>query len=160
MSQSKSVGRIVMALVSGIALSSVAACVESDHPPVRHTSSSAVEPELSGAWYQILFDSNKTEINERGRMIVKNVAYVVANDTQTRVTVIGKTDTTGSSANNLALSQKRADQVRDALITAGVPGGRIDTSWTGERGQNVEKPNSAAEYRDRVVDITVVKLPR
>jgi OOP family OmpA-OmpF porin len=152
-----------MSLVAGVALSSMVGCAEPEHPPVRHTSSpssSAVEPELAGAWYQIYFDSNKVEIGERGRMIIKTVAYIVAHDSQARVTVIGKTDSVGSSASNLTLSQKRADQVRDALVAAGVPGGRIDTSWTGDRGQDVEKPNSAAEHRDRVVDITVVKPSR
>jgi len=113
-----------------------------------------------GGRYQIYFDSNKIEIGERGRMIVSNVAYLVANDAKTRVTVIGKTDRTGSAAENLSLSQKRADQVRDALIAAGVPRARIDTSWTGESGQDQEKPKSEAEHRDRVVDITVVKASR
>ena len=90
-------------------------------------------------------------------MIVKNVAYVVANNATTRVTVIGKTDRVGTPSANMALAHRRANVVRDALITAGVPAARIDTSWTGEGRQKVATVDDAAEPRNRVVDVTVVK---
>lgn len=142
-----------------LALALVAGCAAP--PPhqaaAKSSSSSAEAPELVGAWYQVYFDSNKTDINERGQMIVKNVAYVVANTNGARVTVIGKTDRSGDAANNMALSQKRADQVRDALIAAGVPSSRIDTSWTGEAKQEISTADNTPESRNRVVDITVVK---
>ncbi|CCG42388.1 OmpA family protein [Magnetospirillum molischianum] len=156
---SKKSGPLVVALIAIAALSTAPGCTEpEDGSPRRHTGSTP-SPELAGAWYQIFFDSNKTEIDERGRMIVQNVAYVVAHDDTTRVTVIGKTDRIGSASSNLSLSEKRADQVRNALVAAGVPSARIDTSWTGEKGQGVETPSSAAEHHDRAVDITVVKQP-
>jgi peptidoglycan-associated lipoprotein len=47
-------------------------------------------PELAGAWYEVYFDTNSIAINDRGQLIVENVAYVVANNAATRVTVIGK----------------------------------------------------------------------
>jgi OOP family OmpA-OmpF porin len=55
--------------------------------------------------------------------------------------------------------QRRADAVRDALIAAGVPADRIDTSWTGEAKQAVATANDVNEPRNRVVDVTVVKEP-
>jgi outer membrane protein OmpA-like peptidoglycan-associated protein len=74
------------------------------------------------------------------------------------VTVIGRTDRIGAPPANIALSHRRANAVRDALISAGVPAASIDTSWTGEGKQAVA--TDAAEPRNRVVDITVVKLSR
>jgi peptidoglycan-associated lipoprotein len=147
--------KILRALVPALALSLAAGCAEqaSSPPPAV----AATGPELAGAWYQIFFDTNKSEINTRGQQIVKNVAYVVANNGATRVTVIGKTDRVGAPPANLALSQRRADAVRDALIAAGVPAARIDTSWTGEGKPQVATTDEAAEPRNRVVDITVVK---
>jgi outer membrane protein OmpA-like peptidoglycan-associated protein len=41
-----------------------------------------------------------------------------------------------------------------------VPANSIDTSWTGETKQAVATADAAAELRNRVVDITVVKQPR
>lgn len=149
----------VVAATCAVAL--VSACAAPPREPQAASSKAYVppegEPELIGAWYQVYFDSNKADIDDRGQMIVKKVAYVVANTNSSRVTVIGKTDRAGDAAANMALSQKRADQVRDALIVAGVPASSIDTSWTGETKQEVSTINDMVEKRNRVVDITVVK---
>jgi OOP family OmpA-OmpF porin len=148
--------KIIQALVATLALSVAAGCTQNASPPPQ--AAAVPGPELAGAWYQIYFDTNSVDIGSRGQMIVKNVAYVVANNAQTRVTVIGKTDRVGAPPANLALAQRRANAVRDSLINAGVPAGRIDTSWTGEGKQEVATADDAAEPRNRVVDITVVKL--
>ena len=124
-------------------------------PPPQ--AAAATGPQLAGAWYQVYFDSNKAELDASGQMIVRTVASVATNNATTRVTVIGKTDRVGAPADNVALSQRRADGVRDALFAAGVPTARIDTSWTGETKQNVATANGVAERQDRVVDITVVQ---
>jgi OOP family OmpA-OmpF porin len=148
--------RIIRAAVVGVALTAAAGCAETASPPPVAVANG---PELAGAWYQVFFDTNSSTVNSRGQEIVKNVAYVVANNSTTRVTVIGKTDRVGKGRANMDLSQQRANVVRDALIAAGVPADRIDTSWTGEHRQQVATANDAAESRNRVVDITVVKQP-
>jgi OOP family OmpA-OmpF porin len=55
----------------------------------------------------------------------------------------------------MALSERRAELVRDALIAAGVPAARIDTSWLGEGKQAVPMPDDVAARRNRVVDIVL-----
>lgn len=148
--------KILRAAVVGVALTTAAGCAETaSPPPVAATNG----PELAGAWYQVYFDTNSSAIDARGRTIVEKVAYVVANTANTRVTVIGKADRVGPVRANMDLSQQRANAVRDALVAAGVPANRIDTSWTGERRQAVATPNDAPERRNRVVDVTVVKQP-
>lgn len=149
-----------------LALGMFAGCTETATAPPQAAARPAPQaatnptPELAGAWYQVLFDSNKADIDDRGHMIINTVAYVVENNAATRVTVIGRTDRVGSTTANLALSHRRADQVRDALIVAGVPAARIDTRWTGEEKQGVATDDQIAERRNRVVDITVVKEAR
>jgi OOP family OmpA-OmpF porin len=158
MFQSTKVPRI---LAATFALALVAGCADQAPRSTAKASPSPAaaeaSPELAGAWYQVFFDTNKTDIDSRGQMIVKNVAYVVANTNAARVTVVGKTDRAGDGVSNMALSQHRANQVRDALVAAGVPASRIDTSWTGEGKPEIATPNDASESRNRVVDITVIK---
>ncbi len=154
--------KISRVVIATCAVALVSACAAAPSAPQSASSKAYVppasgEPELAGAWYQVYFDSNKADIDDRGQMIVKKVAYVVANTSGSRVTVIGKTDRAGDASANMALSQKRADQVRDALVAAGVPAGTIDTSWTGESKQEISTVNDMVEKRNRVVDITVVK---
>jgi peptidoglycan-associated lipoprotein len=147
------------ALGALLVLGMLAGCAE-DMAPSSPQAAASTAPQLAGAWYQVQFDSNKSDIDARGRMIVDTVAHVVVNTAATRVTVIGKADRVGSSTDNLALSRRRADQVRDALVTAGVPAARIETRWTGEGKQDVATGDEVAEQRNRVVDITVVKETR
>ena len=126
--------------------------------PATTTTQMSSDPELAGAWYQIYFDTGKADINARGQMVIKNVAYVATNNDMTRVTVIGKTDRVGSAPINMALSQQRADHVRDALIAAGVPSSHINARWTGESQQAVPTNDDANEQLNRCVDIMVIKL--
>jgi OOP family OmpA-OmpF porin len=151
--------RILRALVVPVALSIAASCAQQASPPPQAAATDG--PELAGAWYQVYFDTNSSEINARGRKIVDTVAYIVANAGPTRVTVIGRTDRVGAPPDNMALAHQRANTVRDALILAGVPAAHIDTSWTGEGGkQAMATADDAAAPKNRVVDITVVKEPQ
>jgi len=154
----------VTVAIAAVAL--VAACggppphAQQSSAPPPATNYQGATPELAGAWYEVYFDTNSVVIDQRGRSIVSNVAYVVNNEPTTRVTIIGKTDRVGTQAANMTLSQSRANAVRAALIAAGVPSGRIDASWTGELGQDPTTTADIADRRNRVVDITVIKAPR
>lgn len=158
--------KILQAFAATLVLSFAAGCADKTAPTATAApygggsvpvAAAPGGPELAGAWYQVFFDTNSVELNERGRLVVKNVANVVANAGPTRVTVIGKTDRVGAAPANLALSHRRANAVRDALIAGGVPANKIDTDWTGEYKQQVATVDDAAEARNRVVDITVIK---
>ena len=155
--------RIALPLaIATLALSFVAGCAQQATAPAPQPTHDAATsgPELAGAWYQIYFDTGSIAINARGQMIVKNVAYVIANGGPARVTVIGRTDRVGSAPDNVALSARRANAVRDALVAAGVPAASIDTSWIGEGVQSAAAVDEAVNPRNRAVDVTVVKESR
>jgi OOP family OmpA-OmpF porin len=110
--------------------------------------------EPPGPKYQVFFETNSADIHARGRSVIQAAANAALHDAS-RVTVIGKTDRAGPPSANMALSQRRADAVRNALISAGVPVSRIDTRWSGENRPEVTTPDDTAEPRNRVVDIIV-----
>ncbi|GAB6051732.1 hypothetical protein JCM17960_05520 [Magnetospira thiophila] len=159
--------KLLGAFSAAVFLAGTAGCAQQgttqstyDRPAAAQTAAAPIsaDPELAGAWYQIFFDTSEINIDARGQMVVKNVAFVAMNNEMTRVTVIGKTDRVGDAPSNMALSKQRADQVRDALIVAGVPADHIDTRWTGETRQIVSTSDDKDEQRNRVVDITVIKM--
>jgi OOP family OmpA-OmpF porin len=137
-------------LLAAVGFATLAACADQGSPPAA-----AAAPQMAGAWYQVFFDTNESELSPRGQLIVSKVADVVTHNDEVRVTVIGRTDRAGTAAANMALSERRAELVRDALIAAGVPSARIDTSWLGEGKQDVPTPDDVAQHRSRVVDIVV-----
>ncbi len=68
------------------------------------------------------------------------------------VAISGYNDTTGDAAANAALARERAEAVRDALVAAGIPAGRI----------TLDKPRQATESKDtlaesRRVDVRVTQ---
>lgn len=65
--------KISRALVATLALSAASGCAQQASSPPH--GAAATGPELPGAWYQVYFDTNSVAINDRGQMIVKNVAY-------------------------------------------------------------------------------------
>jgi outer membrane protein OmpA-like peptidoglycan-associated protein len=71
------------------------------------------------------------------------------------VRVEAHTDSQGGDAANLALSQKRADAVRAALESAGVPKGRIQAVGRGETAPVADNGSAPGRARNRRVEISV-----
>ena len=147
--------KVLRTLTAAAALAMAASCA-----PAEKAAAPAPGAEQAGAWYQIYFEAGSSQVKDKADAIIKSVARLVATEGSSRVTVIGKTDRIGAPPANVALSRRRADAVRDALITAGVPPASIITTWTGELRPQIKATNDVDEQGNRVVDITVLKLPR
>lgn len=88
----------------------------------------------------IYFDYDKSNLTPQASTLIQEAASrALQNDIDT-VVVSGNTDTSGSSAYNQALSERRARVVRDALIANGVPADRVRTEAYGET--NLAKPTA------------------
>ncbi len=88
----------------------------------------------------VYFDYDKSNLTPEAAELIREAASrALANDIET-VKVEGNADRSGSSAYNEALSQRRANVVRDALVANGVPADRIETSAFGE--DNPAKPTA------------------
>ena len=71
------------------------------------------------------------------------------------VLIIGHTDTVGSVPDNMRLSMKRAEKVRQALIKLGIPTENIQTYGRGESELLIATPNNTKEPKNRRVEINV-----
>jgi outer membrane protein OmpA-like peptidoglycan-associated protein len=103
----------------------------------------------------VLFDTNKAELKAGGVRNVQKLADLLKEYPQRTVLVEGFTDSTGNSAYNQGLSERRAGAVRTALQDTGVSRDRI-----ADRGYGQTFPvgnNSTAEGRqlNRRVEIIV-----
>lgn len=82
-----------------------------------------------------LFDFDRSVLRTEGVAALDNLVRDMAGLDYEVVIVTGHTDRIGTRDYNLALSQRRADTVRNHLIQAGVPSGRITA-----RGVNSDEP--------------------
>ena len=81
-------------------------------------------------------------------------AYLQAAPTGT-IRVEGHTDSQGGSEANLALSQRRAEAVREALLGAGLPGARVKALGRGQTRPVADNESAAGRARNRRVEIIV-----
>jgi outer membrane protein OmpA-like peptidoglycan-associated protein len=80
----------------------------------------------------VLFNTDQAVLTEGGQRTVRKLADVLTQNPDRSVMVEGFTDSTGSAAHNLELSQRRAESVRSALMGMGVEGTRVATRGYGE----------------------------
>jgi len=128
-----------------------------DHTPQAVASNPPpVAPGPRAVWYHVDFDNNSYSIDAGGQKVVAEVAAYLQNNPRSVATIIGRTDTVGSSDYNMHLSHRRADAVRDALVYPGnLAADRVETRWTGESRQSVAAANGGPEGSNRVVDIAI-----
>jgi OOP family OmpA-OmpF porin len=98
------------------------------------------------------FDFDKATLRPEGREKVRAAADVLRG-TSERVLVTGYTDSVGSDAYNLRLSERRAQTVRDALVADGVAANRIAAKGMGEANPLASNETAEGRAKNRRVDI-------
>jgi outer membrane protein OmpA-like peptidoglycan-associated protein len=105
--------------------------------------------------FTVYFDYDKANLTPQASTLIQEAASrALENDVET-VVVAGNTDTSGGSAYNQALSERRAGAVRDGLIANGVPADRIRLEALGET--NLAKPTAdgVREPLNRRADVVI-----
>ena len=91
--------------------------------------------EIQAGLKDINFDFDKYDLTPEAKIILKEVASALSKNIKANVVVEGHCDERGTNEYNLGLGDKRANSVKDYLLSLGVPSGRIETISYGE-----EKP--------------------
>jgi len=86
---------------------------------------------------------------------IDDAATFINGQAQSKVRVIGHTDTAGSKAYNLALSRRRANTVAKALTSHGVSNPAVETEWKGETDLAVPTKDGVAKQANRRTEINV-----
>lgn len=103
--------------------------------------------------YLVFFDFDRAQVTDAARRTLDTVAEELRGAAVGSVTVVGHTDTVGPDAYNDALSRRRAQAVRDALVRAGVDPGRIVTDGAGQEQPLVPTADEVREASNRRAEI-------
>jgi len=104
--------------------------------------------------YVILFDFDRSNINDAGQAVINQIlADIQARGGSVGVSATGHADRSGSEDYNLALSLRRADSVREALIAGGVAADAITTAGRGESENAVPTADGVKEQANRRVEV-------
>ena len=99
------------------------------------------------------FDFNKSTLTAEGRTHVDYAAQIMQQYPMVHVVVEGHTDSVGSDAYNMKLSQRRADTVRAYLVQKGISASRIEAAAYGETHPMASNKTAEGRAQNRRVDI-------
>ena len=103
----------------------------------------------------VTFDSNASQLKPAGANTLSGVAMVLKEYEDTRVHIIGHTDSSGSRELNMRLSEQRAESVGTALITMGVGASRLNMSGVGPDQPVASNSTAAGKAQNRRVTLTL-----
>jgi len=103
----------------------------------------------------ITFDSSSSQLKPAGANALTGVAQVLKEYQDTRVNVVGHTDSTGGREMNMRLSQQRAESVGSALILQGVAQGRISMAGVGPDQPVASNETVEGRAQNRRVTLTL-----
>lgn len=110
--------------------------------------------------FMVFFDWDSTRLSDASMNVLSQARDAFVAKKATRITATGHTDTTGTEAYNMALSLRRANAVKDALVKLGVPAAAITTVGRGEAGLLVQTGDGVREPQNRRVEITLPTTER
>ena len=105
--------------------------------------------------FMVFFDWDRSNLSQQALATIGQAAQVYKTKGNARITATGHTDTSGPEAYNMALSLRRANAVKDALVRNGVPAQAITVIGRGEQGLLVPTPDGVREPQNRRVEIVI-----
>jgi peptidoglycan-associated lipoprotein len=101
------------------------------------------------------FGYNEDTLDDKAMDIIKHYANEVLNHPMARVKLLGHTDERGTPEYNLALGERRAKAVKQAMMVFGVTPDRIEVISYGEEKPLIDEHNEAAWAKNRRVEIVI-----
>jgi outer membrane protein OmpA-like peptidoglycan-associated protein len=110
----------------------------------------------ASADYQVYFDLNSWDLKAEQLTTIQQAIATARAGGQSRITIVGHTDTSGSAAYNQRLSVKRANVVEEALVDLGARREAISVSGAGESDLAVQTGDGVKEPKNRRAVVTLV----
>ncbi|MBF24256.1 MULTISPECIES: outer membrane protein OmpA [Alcaligenaceae] len=102
------------------------------------------------------FDFDKSTLKPAGRQVLDQVAAQAQGLNLETVIAVGHTDSIGTEQYNMGLSQRRANTVKEYLVSKGIPANRIYAEGKGESDPIASNATREGRAQNRRVEIEIV----
>ena len=106
--------------------------------------------------YTVYFDFDSWTLTGEQLTVLQQAIATARAGGQSRITIVGHTDTSGSAGYNQSLSVKRANVVSETLVDMGARREAIQTSGVGETDLAVPTPDGVREPKNRRAVVTLM----
>ncbi|WP_199671531.1 OmpA family protein [Salinisphaera sp. Q1T1-3] len=103
----------------------------------------------------ITFETGSAELTDNGRQIVNEMAAALKKLDGRTVEIIGHTDNNGARQANLALSEARAQSVKQALVAKGIDADSLITLGAGEQRPIASNETPEGRARNRRIEFRI-----
>ena len=101
----------------------------------------------------VLFDTGRATLKPGADRTIDRLAQALKDNPNTRVMIEGHTDSVGGDEYNMALSERRAEAVADALRFRGVPADRYEAKGLGKDFPVASNDTQSGRQQNRRVEI-------
>jgi outer membrane protein OmpA-like peptidoglycan-associated protein len=105
--------------------------------------------------FMVFFDWDRSNLSQQALTTIQQAADAYKTKGNARITATGHTDRSGPESYNMALSLRRANAVKDALVRDGVPATAISVIGRGETQPLVPTADGVREPQNRRVEIVI-----
>jgi len=103
----------------------------------------------------VLFDFDKSTLKPQAAQSLAGIVQQLKTDPSLRADIVGHTDSVGTEAYNMGLSERRAKAVSTHMVQNGIAAARLNVSWKGETQPIAPNTTDAGRAQNRRVEITV-----
>jgi OOP family OmpA-OmpF porin len=112
-------------------------------------------PVAAAPSFMVFFDWDRADLSAQAMSTLRQVSDAYKQRGSARVTATGHADKSGPEAYNMALSLRRANVVKNALVGNGVPATAISVVGRGESQPLVQTADGVREPQNRRVEIVL-----
>lgn len=105
----------------------------------------------------VTFQPNSYDVTEKVLADVKEFADFLQKNDMYDVIIYGYTDSSGDAENNKALSQKRADAVKEALSRYGISKSRLTSIGKGEVNPIADNSTAEGRAQNRRIEVELIQ---
>ena len=113
-------------------------------------------PPVASNSFMVFFDWDRSNLSSQALATIQQAANAFKSKGNARITATGHTDKSGPENYNMALSLRRANAVKDALVRDGVPATAISVIGKGESQPLVQTADGVREPQNRRVEIVLM----
>ena len=154
-------GAVLGGIVGGVAGNVIGRNMDKQAKEIKETLPGA-EVERVGEGIKVTMKENmvnfgfdSSDLTSAAKANLDKLAQVLKNNMDTNINIYGHTDSKGTDAYNLSLSERRAAAVKNYLVSQGVSAGRMFTMGVGEKEPVASNDTDAGRAENRRVEFSI-----
>jgi outer membrane protein OmpA-like peptidoglycan-associated protein len=115
-----------------------------------------IEEILQTAFENLEFETGKDIIKDESIPSLTELADVLVKKPEWKLQIAGHTDNVGNDQNNLVLSKKRAEAVKNFMVSKGIAAERLSVLYFGETQPIADNSTKEGRQKNRRVEMTII----